>query len=190
MLDGLIESALRENNDIKIAAARVEEFLGRLPTTRAALFPQVGAGAVAQRIDVTRYTNPAWPPGASNPYSDLRTYVNASWQIDLWGQLRRATEAARADLLATEEGRSGVILTVVAAVADRIYGPARSGRAARYREPDRGKPRNIPSIFLELRFGRGLISRGRVESGRVRIRIGPCDGAVDPKADRRGRKRP
>lgn len=117
VLDSLVESALRENEDIKVAASRVEEFLGHFAVTRAALFPLVGAGALDQRIDLTRYTNPPWPPTAPNPYSDLKTFVNGSWQIDLWGQFRRATEAARADLLATVEARSGVILTVVSAVA-------------------------------------------------------------------------
>ena len=157
VLDELVEAALKENKDIRIAAARIEEFLGRLRTTRAGLFPQVGAGAVAQRIDVTRYTNPAWPPGTENPYNDLRPYVNVSWQIDLWGQLRRATEAARADVLATEEGRSGVILTVVTAVAE-AYTDLR----------DLDKQLDIAKATVEsrahslelfrLRFGRGLIS--------------------------------
>jgi multidrug efflux system outer membrane protein len=157
VLDSLIESALRENYDVKIAAARVEGFLGRLRTTRAALFPQVGAGALGQRIDVTRYTNPTWPPGTANPYSDLKTYVNASWEIDLWGRLRRATEAARADLLSTEESRRGVVLTVVTAVAlgytdlcdlDEQLDIAK--RTASSRE-------NSVGLF-QLRFDRGLIS--------------------------------
>ena len=157
VLDELVEVALKENKDIRIAAARIEEFLGRLRTTRAGLFPQVGATALGQRIDVTRYTNPAWPPGTLNPYSDLKPYVSVSWQIDLWGQLRRATEAARADLLATEEGRSGVILTVVTAVAE-AYTDLR----------DLDKQLEIAKATVEsrahslelfrLRFGRGLIS--------------------------------
>ncbi len=157
VLDGLIESALHENNDIKIAAARVEEFLGRLRVTRAALFPQVNAGALGQRIDVTRYTNPEWPPGTPNPYCELQPYVSGSWEIDLWGQLRRATEAARADLLGTEEFRRGVVLTVVTAVAvaytdlcDLDEQLAIARRTVSSRE-------NSLSLF-RLRFERGLIS--------------------------------
>ncbi|MGD0661231.1 MAG: efflux transporter outer membrane subunit [Syntrophorhabdales bacterium] len=157
VLDSLIESALRENNDIEIAAARVEEFLGRLRTTRAALFPQVGAGALAQRIDVTRYTNPAWPPGTPNPYSDLKPYVNASWEIDLWGQLRRATEAARADLLGTAEFRRGVVLTVVTAVAVAYTDLCDLDEQLEIAKRTVSSRENSLSLF-NLRFDRGLIS--------------------------------
>ena len=157
VLDGLIESALRENNDIKTAAARVEEFLGRLRTTRAGLFPQINAGASAQRLDVTRYTNPVFPPGTQNPYSELEPYVSVSWEIDLWGQLRRATEAARADLLATEEGRRGVVLTVVTAVAEAytdLRDLDKQLEIAKATVTSRG---NSFRLF-KLRFDRGLIS--------------------------------
>ena len=106
---------------------------------------------------MTRYTNPAWPPGTPNPYSDLQPYVSASWEIDLWGQLRRATEAARADLLGTEECRRGVVLTVVTAVAvaytdlcDLDEQLAIARRTVSSRE-------NSLSLF-RLRFERGLIS--------------------------------
>jgi multidrug efflux system outer membrane protein len=157
VLDELIESALRENKDIRIAAARIEEFLGRLRTTRAALFPQVSAAALAQRIDVTRYTNPPWPAGTENPFSDLRPYVSASWQIDLWGQLRRATEAARADMLATEEGRSGVILTVVTAVAE-AYTDLRDLDKQLEIAKETVVSRAHSLELFRLRFGRGLIS--------------------------------
>ncbi len=119
VLDGLIDSALKENKDVKIAAARVEQYIGRAMVVRAAQFPQVTGAAVPTRTRVSDYINPPWPAesGALNPYSDFRPFLSASWQIDLWGQLRRATQAARADLLATREARQGVILTVVAAVA-------------------------------------------------------------------------
>ncbi len=117
VLNGLIETALRENKDLKIAAARVEEFLGYFQTTRAGLFPQVGAGAVGQRQASTKYSNPPPNPELVNPGNNFGTFLNASWEIDIWGRLRRATQAARADLLATEEGRRAVVLTVVTEVA-------------------------------------------------------------------------
>lgn len=157
VLDGLIETALRENNDIKIAASRVEEFLGRLSVTRAGLFPQIGAGALHQRTDATRYTNPAWPATADNPYSDFRTFVNASWQIDLWGQLRRATEAARADLLATTEARSGVVLTVVTTVAVAYIDLRDLDEQLEIANRTVESRRHSLGLF-KLRFGRGLIS--------------------------------
>jgi multidrug efflux system outer membrane protein len=116
VLDELIQNALKENRDVKITAARVEEFVGRYRTTRASLFPQVGAGAIAGRSRVTG-RGPSPIDGTRNPANSFQIFLNANWEIDLWGKLRRATEAARADLLSTEEGRSSVILTLVTSVA-------------------------------------------------------------------------
>ena len=53
-----------------------------------------------------------------NPYNDFQVLGNASWEIDLWGKIRRANEAARANLLSTEESRRTVIMSLVCAVAD------------------------------------------------------------------------
>jgi len=116
VLNKLIQIALEENKDVKIAAARVEEFTGRYRTTRASLLPQVDAGAGAGRSRVTeRGATPL--DGTINPANSFQIFLNANWEIDLWGKLRRATQAARADLLSTEEGRRAVILTLVTSVA-------------------------------------------------------------------------
>ena len=117
VLDELIHVALKENQDIKIAAARVGEFIGRYVTARAPLFPQVGAGSIAGRSRVTEKGNTPFPSNGENPANTFQPFLNASWEIDLWGKLRRATEAARADLLGTEEGRRAVIMTLVTSVA-------------------------------------------------------------------------
>jgi multidrug efflux system outer membrane protein len=116
VLNELIRNALKENKDVKIAAARVEDFAGRYRTTRAPLFPQVGAGAIAGRSRATE-RGPSPIDGTKNPANDFQIFLNANWEIDLWGKLRRGTEAARADLLSTEEGRRAVILTLVTSVA-------------------------------------------------------------------------
>ena len=124
VLNDLVQTALRENKDIKIAAARVEEFIGRYGTTRAALFPQIGAGAAYGRQRVSELTGPsplADVPGPNQPnptFNSSELFLNAAWEIDLWGKLRRATEAARAEMLSTEEARRSVILTLVTSVAN------------------------------------------------------------------------
>lgn len=120
VLNDLIQTALRENKDVKIAAARVEEFAGLYGTTRAALFPQVFAGASYGRQRASELTGPTTleSSGVSPTFNSSELFLNASWEIDLWGKLRRATEASRADLLSTEEGRRTVILTLVTAVAN------------------------------------------------------------------------
>jgi len=120
VLNDLIQTALRENKDVQIAAARVEEFSGLYGTTRAALFPQIGAGAGYGRQRTSELTGPSplEDTGVNPTFNSSELFLNAAWEIDLWGKLRRATEAARANLLSTEEARRTVILTLVSSVAN------------------------------------------------------------------------
>ena len=116
VLDELIDQALRENKDVRIAAARVEEFAARVDITRSGLFPQVGYDG-----DVSRNRTSREAYGSSSQldrtYNNYSAGLNLSWELDLWGRIRRATEAARADLLAQEENRRSVILSLVSSVA-------------------------------------------------------------------------
>ncbi len=118
VLNELIATALQENKDLKIAAARVEEFIGRYAVTRATLFPQAAAHAGPERARTTGVGQEALPPGTPNPFYQYQVSLAASWEIDLWGKLRSATEAAQAALLSTEEGRQSVILSLVTSVAN------------------------------------------------------------------------
>jgi multidrug efflux system outer membrane protein len=159
VLEGLIGEALRENKDVKITAARVEQFVGRAMVTRSALFPQVAAAAVPTRSRVSQYVNPPWTAesGALNPYWAYEPFLSASWQIDLWGQLRRAGEAARADLLATREARQGVILTVVATVASAYTDLLDLDKQLDIAERTVASRADTLKLF-KLRFDRGLSS--------------------------------
>jgi len=119
VLNDLIQAALEENKDIRVAAARVEEFAGRLRSTRAPLFPQIGYQGDAGRQRVTEDSGPtALPSGVDPTFSSYDAVLTASWEIDLWGRIRRLTEAARADVLASEASRRAVILTLVSSVAN------------------------------------------------------------------------
>jgi outer membrane protein, multidrug efflux system len=157
VLDKLITSALKENKDIRIAAARVEEFMGRYGTTRSAFFPQVSAAGIGQRKGVTDYTNPPWSSAADNPYSNFQAFSSVSWEIDIWGRIRRATEAARADILSTEEGRRGIILTVVTAVAIAYTDLRHLDKQLEIAQRT-AKSREDSFNLFSLRFERGLIS--------------------------------
>jgi len=120
-LNEMVKIAVVENKDVKIATARIDQFLGQFTTTRAALFPQVGIGGVAGRERASETAGPVplvTGPGMSPTFNNFQLAISASWEIDLWGKLRRATEASRANLLATEEARRGVVLTLVTAVAN------------------------------------------------------------------------
>jgi multidrug efflux system outer membrane protein len=115
-LNAMIATALADNKDVKIAAARVEQFLGQFVTTRAQLFPQAGAGFNGQRERIP--LGIAQVPGGAGPvFNQFQATLSASWEIDFFGKLRRQTEAARASLLASEEGRRATILTLVSSVA-------------------------------------------------------------------------
>lgn len=113
VLDELIATALTDNLDLKEATARVDQYLGLWRTTRAEAFPQIGASATVSRQQDTKTGLSA----GSSPYSLYGGELGVSWEIDLWGRIRRSTEAAQAELMATEAGRRTVLLTLVSNVA-------------------------------------------------------------------------
>jgi len=122
VLSSLVDEALRNNLDVQIAAARVDAFLGAYVTTRSALFPQVAISPAfpvqAARQRGSRISTPqVVPESVSTEYSTYQAGLTASWEIDLWGKVRRRTEAARADVWANEEARRGIVLSVAANAA-------------------------------------------------------------------------
>ena len=122
VLNELIERALRDNLDVRIAAARIQEYAARLAVARGGLYPQIGYQADA----ATNYASVNTPfgafPGIERTTDDIFAAFTASWEIDVWGRLRSLTEAARADLLSTVEGRRTVIMTLVSTVASSYIG--------------------------------------------------------------------
>jgi multidrug efflux system outer membrane protein len=118
VLNTLIQEALKENKDLKIAAARVDQYLGALDTTRSQFFPQLSGTAAVSRQKDTETGSTPFPAGVSPIYTSHQAYLSVSWEIDIWGRIRRATEAARADVLASEEGRRAVILSLATSVAN------------------------------------------------------------------------
>ncbi|MGA7742196.1 MAG: efflux transporter outer membrane subunit [Polyangia bacterium] len=114
-LQGLIRTALAGNYDLRIAVSRVEQAREFAAQARAGFFPQVDYGAVAARgKNVTALSLPA-PTGTVG--SIFAADFSVSWEIDLWGRIRRLTESAQAQFLATEEARRGVTISVIAEVA-------------------------------------------------------------------------
>lgn len=112
VLKKLVTEALEKNQDLKIAAARVEEY--RALAGINPLWPTVGAGASAARGRTSESVQTI-PGGQTTNYFDLSALV--SWEIDLWGRLRRTNESTAAQYLATEEARRGVYLSLVSDVA-------------------------------------------------------------------------
>lgn len=117
VLDALILEALTNNRDLKIAAANIEQAAAVLTESRSSLYPQIGYGGTGTRERASETDAARLYSVLKNPRSSYQTVVSASWEIDLWGRIRRLSEAAQAELLATEAARQGVLLSLVASVA-------------------------------------------------------------------------
>lgn len=119
-LQELVRTALRRNYDLRDAVARVEEARAFLGITRSNQYPNFGVGAA---VDINRISRGgATPLGPQILPSQNRNFGTAvlqllSFEIDIWGRLRRETEAARANLLGAEETRKAVLTTLVSDVA-------------------------------------------------------------------------
>src|SRR5215469_7535158 len=111
-LQDLIKTALKQNYDLQLATERINAARAQVSITRSSLFPQVSVdGNFSGGKDGTFQTRSNF----------LNLAADAAFQVDLFGRLRRATEAARAQLLATEDARQTVILTLVSDVASDYF---------------------------------------------------------------------
>jgi len=117
-LQELIASALTNNYTLQQAIARVEQARYSVVATRSELFPQIGyAGDISRGKNSLLNT----PTTTERTSSSAAAVLNAAWEIDLWGRIRRLTEAARARYLATDEARRGVTITLVSDIAASYY---------------------------------------------------------------------
>jgi multidrug efflux system outer membrane protein len=115
-LRSLIRTALQQNYDVRIAGARILEAQAQLGITRADQFPSVSGGA---SISDQRSAKSAFLPAFERSTGQLN--VSAAWELDFWGKFRRATEAARANLLASEWARQEIIATLVANISAAYF---------------------------------------------------------------------
>jgi outer membrane protein, multidrug efflux system len=115
-LQELIRTALKNNYDVRIAATRVLQAQAQLGITRANQFPTLGVGG-----NVTSVRNPTVGPIPGYEVTQGEVSATAAWTVDFWGQYRRATEAARATLVANEWAQKEVIAMLVANVASSYF---------------------------------------------------------------------
>jgi len=117
-LDALVASAMTDNVDIRIAVARIDEAQAVLRQVDAAMFPEIDLGGAATR---TR-SNPALiTPGSLPIANNFSAVLSTSFEIDFWGRLRRAAEAARAQALGTRYAKDVVALSLVGDVAQTYF---------------------------------------------------------------------
>ncbi len=119
LLQNLIGTAITNNYDLKQAVARVEQARNQAAAANGAFFPQVGYGGDVGRGRNALYNSPAALNGNTKTSAQLN--LNAAWEIDLWGRIRRSSEAARAQYLATDEARRGVMISLVSQVASTYF---------------------------------------------------------------------
>ena len=117
-LQELIDTALHNNPDVRTALARIDEAHAGLGSTRLNYLPQLSADASVARTKTSLY---ATGPGVPRINNTAQVQIEASYQLDLWGQLRRLNEAARANLLGSEYARRAVDVAIVSQVASAYY---------------------------------------------------------------------
>ncbi|MEJ2003952.1 MAG: efflux transporter outer membrane subunit [Cyclobacteriaceae bacterium] len=164
-LHDLINIALRENQDLRIAAARIEESRAFLGFTRADLYPNISISGQGTRNNFIQ---------SINQQVDVRnTFFLApalSWEIDFWGKLRRAKEAAMAEMLATEYGRRSLQISLISEVAALYFQLLDYNQRLEIsiRTLD---SRRQASAIIEDRFNQGYTARIDLDQARIQEHI-------------------
>ena len=193
-LDSLIERAIQSNLDLKIAAARVREARAQYRMTSAGLWPTVAASAAYQRQRQSQNQPvlgsiplPANVPFENNVY---QAGFDASWEIDVFGGTRRATEAARAEIAAAEFGRRDTLVTLLSEVA-RNYVEARGDQRELAIARENIKVQEDTLGITQDRFNHGVTSDLDVEQAATllattRSSVPPLESALQAAIHRLG----
>jgi outer membrane protein, multidrug efflux system len=170
VLNDLIQTGLRENLDVRIAAARVDQFIGLLRSARSQGLPQINYGANVSRNRASQVGMPPLPPTLDPVFNLYQGALSASWQIDLFGRVRRLTEAAQAQVYASQQAQRGVVLTLVAGVATSyitLRGLDRQLEIAQATAQNFGATLHI----FELRYRKGLVSETELSQVRSQYKL-------------------
>jgi multidrug efflux system outer membrane protein len=121
VLQELTREALRNNYDLRTAAARVEEARAQIGIARSFLYPQINASGGGIAEQVSRLSDPPQSFGASRSFQNWVVGFSMVWELDVFGRIRRETEAASAAYLATEMDRRAIYIALVADVAQFYF---------------------------------------------------------------------
>lgn len=167
-LTALIETALRNNKELAIALARIEEARAALGFVRADQFPNVTGQAGASRGNAL-----AGIPGDINNTFVLAADIN--FEVDLWGKLQRSTEAARAELLATVEARNVVTITLISDVASIYLLLLDLDNRVEIAEETR-KTREDSLSIIQSRFDKGVVAL--IDVNQAEIELGDAEAEL------------
>jgi multidrug efflux system outer membrane protein len=165
VLDALIAEALVGNRTVAIAAANVDAATAVVAQTRSALYPRVGYQLGGGRQRLSEAGAVPFSPAVPNPQSAYSAMLSASWELDLWGRIRRLSESARAAVLATEAARRGVVLSLVSSVASTYVQLRVLDEQLALARRSLGTYSEAVRLF-ELQFKYGQISQVTVEQAR------------------------
>ena len=174
-LKGLIQEALRNNYDVGVAAARVQEARANLGVARSDYFPSLDydVGAGRSKVGPGIQGRPGGPvPNATNFYS---ASMSMSWELDIWGRIRRSNEAARATLLATEDARRAVWLTLVSDLAQAYFQLLALDVQLQIARNSTGAYQRTYDLFLD-RFNLGVASK--LETSRAQGALGDAQATI------------
>jgi multidrug efflux system outer membrane protein len=181
-LQELIRIALEENQDLGIAAARVEEFRAVLGVTRADQFPTVDITATGAQTEGSDNVFPGSVPGFGNDkVENYRLSADVFWELDLFGRLRRSTEAARAQLLATEEAQRSITISLVASVASSYM--LLRDRDAQLEIARRTESTRTDSLgIIQARFDKGTVPKLDVNQAEIELAVASAAVAAAERA--------
>ena len=178
-LRNLISVALDENQDLGIAVYRIEEFRAILGLTRSDQYPSLGLSGEGGRLDPSQNT---FPGNSTDGFADsYRLSADVFFELDLFGRLRRSTEAARAELLAVEENRRGITISLIASVAS-TYMLLRDldARLEIARRTERARADSLR--IIEARFEKGVVPRLDVNQAEIQLAIASAAVAAAERA--------
>jgi len=166
-LDALVVEALANNEDLRIAAARVDQYHGAKVTTRAPLFPALGYGAATGREQPSSLTV---APGSDDAYNFSSAGLTLGWELDVWGRVRNLTAAADADWRASEADRRAAVLSVVGAVVSGYVTLLTLDEQLATSERTLASRQQALTVF-EKRYRGGVISKVELSQARYQYQV-------------------
>ena len=175
VLDALVEEARQHNHDVEAAAARVLEAEATLGVTDADRYPVITANGTGSRRGISKVTATPMFGGIPRNQNDARLTLDASYELDVWGKYRRASDAARSQLLAAQAGRETVLLTLTADVAQQYFNLlAADDQVAVIRDVLKSRQDSLELLHVRINNGVGSdyeIRQAEAEEAAVRSQL-------------------
>ncbi len=158
VLNTLIQTALHQNLDLLQATSRIDEYLARYQEKKSDLFPQISGQTTGGRQRVTRVGSTPLSSSVDPVSNNFLADINLSWEIDLWGKMRRLAEAARAELLGMQEAKNAIVLSLVSSVASAYVHLLSLDRQLEISKATLQTRKDSVELF-QARFEGGLVSQ-------------------------------